>query len=80
MRSIFSTSVADSILLKSRHNELFLRLKESLEREKNQSHSPSRKAELLSDEEIMRQVQSMESAQLAQSMEQPAPLGQGLLP
>lgn len=42
MRGILSTSVADSVLLKNRHNELFLRLMESLERDKNVSLSPSR--------------------------------------
>lgn len=37
MRDILSTSIADSVLLKNRHNELFLRLMEGLEREKSQS-------------------------------------------
>ena len=43
MRSIYSTSVADSVLLKNRHNELFLRLMEGLERDKSKQNSPKRK-------------------------------------
>lgn len=35
MRSILSTSIADSVLLKNRHNELFIKLMDSLGREKD---------------------------------------------
>lgn len=51
MRSILSTSVADSVLLKNKHNELFLRLMESIERDKNMSTQYTRKMDIKYDDD-----------------------------
>lgn len=51
MRRILTTSIADSVLLKNRHNELFLRLMDSLERDKEASRSPVRLSTVYADDD-----------------------------